>query len=205
MAVRGQIARIAVAAALAALLALGLVACGGDEDGTSTSADAASQEASQAGDSGAGFQPGPLLVSGGGSEQYLGDGGDGSIPKFGEESDEAELREAAKAVHAFYVARAEGDWAATCARISQPMIEKLENLASETSQRGCAKFLGAFTTPMSDAAWRETTTMDAGSLRVGSEKAFLIYRGADDEVYAMPLRNEEGEWKVEELSAPALS
>lgn len=193
--------RIALAAAIAALLAAGLAACGGDdgdgssEGGTTTTTTSASKKD--------GFQPAPLEISGGGSEQYA-DAGDGSIQSFGEESDEAELEAAAEAVHAFFVARAEGDGDAACARITEAMLEKLDGLASQSERKGCAEVLEDFTTPMSDAAWEEITEMDAGSLRIGDEKAFLIYRGADDVVFTMPLREEDGEWKIETLTPTSL-
>lgn len=194
--------RIALAAAIAALLVTGLAACGGDDEGGGSS-EGGTTTTTASGSKEGGFQPAPLEISGGGSEQFAG-AGDGSIQSFGEESDEAELEAAAEAVHAFFVARAESDGDGACSRVAQPMLEKLDGLASQSERKGCAEVLEDFTTPMSDAAWRETTEMEAGSLRIGDEKAFLIYRGADDEVFAMPLVEEDGEWKVEELSATAL-
>jgi len=150
----------------------------------------------------------PLKVSGGGSEQFVVKGGDNSIQEFGEEADESELQEAAEAVHAFFVTRAEGDWSAACSYLSKSMTEQLEQLAASSTQlqnKGCASFLEAFTSPLSASTWREVTTVDAGSLRHDGEQAFLIYYGAPDKtVYAMPLAEEDGEWKVAALSGNAL-
>ncbi len=41
---------------------------------------------------------------------------------------------------------------------------------------------------MPAAVQREITSVDAGSLRHEGEQGFLIYYGADETVYAMPLQ-----------------
>jgi hypothetical protein len=150
----------------------------------------------------------PLKVSGGGSAQFRTKGGDNSIQEFGEESGESELQEAAEAVHDFYVKRAEGDWSGACSYLSKAMLEQLEQLAASSTEledKRCPSFLAAFTSPLSAAEWREVTTVDAGSLRDEGEQAFLIYYGAPGKtVYAMPLKVEDGEFKVGALSGDAL-
>jgi hypothetical protein len=149
----------------------------------------------------------PLKVSGGGSEQFVTKGGDNSIQEYGEEKDESELEEAAEAVHGFFVARATGDWAKACGYLSKAMTEQLEQLAASSTtlkDRGCASFLQAFTSKLSAATWRELTTIDAGSLRQEDEQAFLIYHGTGKSVYAMPLKVEDGEFKVGALSGNPL-
>ena len=212
--------------ALAALLVATVGGCGDDEDTTpaSTSTSTTQSDGSepedgsqQDGDTktkpsdGAGlgpdnpdFEAPPLRVSGGGSDQFIVKGGDNSVASFGEESDESELREAAEAVHGFYAARAEGNWADACARFV--------GAAAQTARR--PRHLGrfeelprvprSFTTPLSDAAWAQIATVDAVSLRLDGEQAFLLYRGAGGDVYTMPLREEDGEWKVTGLSATVL-
>ncbi len=185
---RSGISKIFAVAALTGLLVLGLVACGDDEGPsqdsgpTASSNEAESQGESGAGGSAADFEPAPLKVSGEGPE----------------------LPEAAEAVHAFHVTRARDEWDATCSQIAEPLLEKLEGLASQSERKGCAEFLEYFTTQMSNAAWREITVMDATDLRVEGQQAFLTYRGAGGKVYSMPLREEGGEWKMEALSASAM-
>lgn len=147
----------------------------------------------------------PLKVSGGGSEQFRVKGGDNSIEEFGEEADKAELREVAQIVHGFYVARATGDWARACSYLAQEVQEKLEQLDSRSSAKSCASALDAFTTDLPSSVWREVTTVDAVSLRHDGQQAFLIYRGAKGQVYAMPLYSEDGEWRITALSGAAQS
>ena len=149
----------------------------------------------------------PLKVSGGGSGQFRAKGGDNSIQNYGEESDESELQEVAEIVHAFYVARAQEEWDKACSYLAKTNVEQLEQLAKQSSQfkgKGCAPILKAFTRPLPASVDREVTYVDAGSFRHDSEQGFLIYRGADKTVYAMPLRSEDGTWKVAALSGSAI-
>jgi hypothetical protein len=181
--VGGGISKIAVAAVLALLLALALAACGGDDDG-GDSQGAETTSAAQEGGSqpAADFEPAPLQVSGEG----------------------VELREAAEAVHGFYVSRARDEWNATCSAAAQVLLEKLEGLAAQSERKGCTELLESFSTPMSNEEWREVTVMDAESLRIDGMQASLVYEGAGGETYSMPLREEDGEWKVESLAATSL-
>jgi hypothetical protein len=149
----------------------------------------------------------PLKVSGGGSAQFRTKGGDNSIQEFGDESGESELREAAEAVHGFYVSRAAEEWDKACSYLSKSNIEQLEQLANQSAQSkgaDCAAILEAFTRPLPASVEREITTVDAGSLRREDEQGFLIYYGAEHVKYAMPLREEGGNWKVTALSGTTL-
>lgn len=150
----------------------------------------------------------PLEVSGGGSGQFRTKGGDNSIQNYGEEGGETELEEVAEIVHAFFVARAEAKWELACSYLAQSNVEQLEQLASQSPQfkdKGCAPILKAFTRPLPASVQREITSVDAGSFRHDDEQGFLVYYGAPERtVYAMPLRNEDGTWKVAALSGSAI-
>ncbi len=149
----------------------------------------------------------PLEVSGGGSEQFRVKGGDNSIQEYGEESDESELEEIAENVHGFYVARAEEDWAKACSYLAQTMVSQLETLAEQSPElkgKGCAPVLKAFTRPLPASVRRETTVVDAGSFRRDDERGFFIYYDSEDNPYAIPLENEDGEWRLTLLSATPL-
>lgn len=221
------------AAIIVAVLAAALLsACGGsDSDSTSSSAATATsaEDSSDRGGQGGSqhkSEPGPsqaskesedkrpapknvetpLAVSGGGSAQFRVKGGDNSIQEYGEEN-EAELQEVAEIVHDFYVARAEEKWATACSYLAKSNIEQLEQLAAQSPQfrnSGCGPILAAFTRPLPSSVDREITTVDAGSFREDGERGFLIYYGAEDTAYAMPLRNEDGVWKVTALSGTTL-
>lgn len=226
---RRGIFRIVFAGALVALLALAFAACGGDDEGSETTASSQSggaqqkepgsaqkEDAGQAGkgsdgkaagedsDGGSGgdVEPAPLKVSGGGSEQFRVKGGDNSIQTWGEESDEAQLEAAAEAVHGFFVARANEEWAAACEYLGQSLLEQLREYTPEQQVPDCADLLKSLTRhPLPASVRREATIVDAGSLRIGEDNSFLIYRGAGQTVYAMPLVEEDDAWKLTLLAS----
>ncbi|HEX6753122.1 MAG TPA: hypothetical protein VF093_06005 [Solirubrobacterales bacterium] len=149
-----------------------------------------------------------MKVSGGGSDQYRTEGGDNSIQNFGEEGGESELEEAATTLHDYLVARAEEDWPAACANLARTVTDQLDVLASRSDQlegQDCAKILGTLTPPLPAAARRESTIVDAGSLRLEDERAFLLYRGAENTEYAVLMEREDGAWKVGALAATPIS
>jgi hypothetical protein len=160
------------------------------------------------GGSGESVETAPLKVSGGGSGQFRVKGGDNSIQEFGEESSESELEEAAASLHDFLVARAEKDWPTACSLLAKTVAQQLQQLASRSAQlsgAGCTKILAALTPPLPAKVQKESTIVDAGSLRTEGEQAFLIYRGTEGMVYAIPMKPEAGAWKVGALAATPLS
>jgi hypothetical protein len=160
------------------------------------------------GSSGESIETAPLKVSGGGSGQFRVKGGDNSIQDFGEESGESELEEAATSLHDFLVARAGKDWPTACSHLAKTVAQQLQQLASQSDQlsgAGCTKILAALTPPLPAKVQKESTIVDAGSLRTEGEQAFLIYRGAEGMVYAIPMKPEAGTWKVGALAATPLS
>jgi hypothetical protein len=184
----------------------------GANSGKSEQSQGSSGDSGRSGDSGssgAGNSVPPLKVSGGGSSQVRTKGGDNSIQDFGEEGDESELQEAAEALRAFYVARADEDWSAACSYLASTVARQLEQLASRAPQQvqgaGCAGALHAFTRPLPPSAVRETTRIDAVSLRRDGERAFLIYRGGEGTVYATLMQDEGGTWKVAGLAGTPLN
>ena len=179
----------------------------GAQDQNRSKDDQSQSQQSSGGGSGSRNVETPLEVSGGGSEQFRTKGGDNSIQEYGDEGDESELQEAAEIVHGFYVARAEERWDTACSYLAKSNIEQLEQLGSQSPQlkgAGCAPVLKAFTRPLPAAVQREITAVDAGSFRREGDQGFLIYYGAGQTVYAMPLTDEDGTWKVAALSGSAL-
>jgi hypothetical protein len=217
------------------LLALGASACGDDDEPTTTTPATAeenrtkepspdregekparskdrdgqgSPKSNDSGKSAPSANAAPVRVSGGGSGQFRTPGGDNSIQDFGEESDESELRAAARVLHGFLVARAEENWPEACSYLAQAILGQLDQLAARSTRlkgQDCAGVLGGISPPLSAAARRELTVVNAGSLRQEGERGFLIYYGAGKAVYAIPMANEGGEWKVGGLTSLPLS
>jgi len=142
-----------------------------------------------------------------GSDQFR-DKTDSPLLDFGEESSEAELEEATEAVHGFFLARSQEDWPTACAQVSRAMLAKIEHLAisaTDLADKSCPSFLGAFTS-LSDQERHDSAIVDpGGSLRQQGDHGYLIYYGAREVVYAMPLSREGEAWKLDSLSSKRLS
>lgn len=141
-----------------------------------------------------------------GAAQYE-DRTDSPLLKFGEEGAEAELEEVGETVRGFFVARAGEDFDGACAPLAKQVLDRLERLAVNSTglkDTSCAAFLDAFLelTPQERA---DSKIVEAGSLRLKGKQGYLIYSGEDDNVYAMPLKKEGGEWKLASLSSEELS
>lgn len=222
-----------IAALVALLLAIGLVACGGDDDSDTGGTDAAQEQASEngspnggngGGEEGAGegqaippapeepageFKPKQHDDSGGGSEQFRVKGGDNSVQEFGEEASEEEFEAAAVALHNFLDARADGYWAVACKYLASDITESLEKLAERAKQleeAGCPALLGRLTNPAAkEDLKKEARRANVGSLRVEGEQSFVIYRGLKGTILAIPMKEEDGEWKVASLAGTPLN
>ena len=161
------------------------------------------------GGSAADFVPRQHTDSGGGSEQYQVKGGDNSVQEFGEEAEDPEFEAAAAALHNFFDARAEGNWAAACEYMSAAMIESFEELAKAAKQiddSSCGSILAGLTNPAAKASMKtEAEEADIGSLRVEDDRSFLIYTTGGDVILAMPMANEDGAWRVASLTGTPLN
>jgi len=155
------------------------------------------------------FTPKPHNDSGGGSQQFRQRGGDNSVQEFGTEADPEEFDAAAAALHNFLDARAEGNWGAACEYMAKSVVESFEKLASQSGQingQDCGAILGKLINPAAKKSMRaEAEKADVGSLRVEGDRSFVIYTSVSGTVLAMPMANEDGEWKVASLSGVPLS
>lgn len=141
-----------------------------------------------------------------GSDQFR-DKTDSALLDFGEEGSETELEEATEAVQGFFAARSQGDWATACAQLSRAVLAKIEHLATsatDLADKSCSSFLGAFTSLSAQERHDSTVVEPGGSLRQQGEHGYLVYFGAHEVAYAMPLTR-EGAWKLASLSSKQLS
>ncbi|HZK15774.1 MAG TPA: hypothetical protein VFC52_04230, partial [Solirubrobacterales bacterium] len=146
--------------------------------------------------------------SGGGSAQFKAKGGDNSVQEFGSEASGSEFDQAAAAVHGFFDARVRGDWEAACSYLAADVSKSLQQLGGKSDEleaAGCAKTLEAISEGVPASAFKEAAKADIGSLRVDGDQAFVIYVGAQQVVLAMPMKDEDGTWKVASLAGTPLS
>jgi hypothetical protein len=153
------------------------------------------------------FVPKSHQDSGGGSDQFRVEGGDNSVQEFGEEAGPSEFEAAAAALHNFFDARVERNWAAACSYLAGSIRQSFAKIASRANRNaGCAATLAALSQKVPTSNLRDAAGANAGSLRVGGDGAFLIYRGAPrGTVYAVPMAKQHGSWKVDSLSGTPLS
>lgn len=155
------------------------------------------------------FTPKQHEDSGGGSDQFRVKGGDNSVQEFGAEADTEEFDEAAVTLHNFLDARAAGAWASACRHIAASVVDSLQELATQAQRlkgSDCAAILARLTNPAAKGLMREEAeAADVGSLRIEGERAFVLFRGPEGEVLAMPMAREDGAWKVAALASTPLS
>jgi len=202
-----------LALALAALLAVGLAACGGgSDDSTSTSAgantSATTTTAAPEKDGGSGGANGsgkPSAADDGKREQEKGSasfvvpGGDNSVQNYGDEPGQDEIEAAEEALAAYLDARAEADWSRACVYLGSNVKGQLQAVVAKAPQykgKGCGAVLGAFSAGLPTVARVNTMTNGLGSLRVDGDRGFALYHGSEGIDYFIPMSKEDGVWKV---------
>jgi hypothetical protein len=142
--------------------------------------------------------------SGGGSAQFKRAKGDDSIVEYGEEASASERDRAAESLHAYLDSLAAHRWAAACRYVSLGLIAQLQQLSQLSKQQsnveGCPETLATINGKTAQSTLIAAATADVASLRVKGDHAFVIYRGADDHPYAMPMAREGREWRVGSLA-----
>lgn len=161
------------------------------------------------------FAPPHHNDSGGGSAGFMNPPGyDNSLQTFGEESTEAEFREAAAALHGYLDARVVGNWAAACQYLAPSLADAyretetpFENSlgAVKESGHGCAAALWyRFHKTPTDILEAEAD-VDAGSLRIEGDNGYLLVHDSEDVSRGIGVSREDGQWKlstVDTLSLP---
>lgn len=155
------------------------------------------------------FIPKPHEDPGGGAEQFRVKGGDNSIQEFGSDATGSDFEEVATALHNFLDARAVQDWDAACSFLAESVRQSLQQLVARANQiedTSCGAILSKLTNPAAQPEMRaEAAQADVGSVRLEGDRAFVIYRGVDDTVIAIPMANDGGRWKVAALAGTPLS
>jgi hypothetical protein len=179
----------------------------GTKEGKSGGSTGGEGQSGSSGDDSSNFVPKHHKDSGGGSRQYRVKGGDNSVQEFGGEADTSELDAAAAALHNFLDARAEGNWDAACNYMSKSAIESFEKLAAQQIEAtSCGMLLEKLTNPAAKESIKaEAAQADVGSLRIEGERAFIIYTDTGGTIFAMPMANEDGTWKVASLAGTPLN
>jgi hypothetical protein len=191
-------ALIAVAALLIALVA----GCGGDSSSSSTAAATDASSASTGSTSTDSGSTAPDANSG----KPAGGFGKNELSEFGAEAEPAELEAASKVLAENLEARETKDWAGQCASLSAQVVKRVENEAPAIgAKKGCAARLEEQAPGAPAILFKDTLPGQIDVLRVEGSSAYALYHGNDGKDYAMPMKLENGEWKVDSLTTILLS
>lgn len=144
--------------------------------------------------------PGPPT----GAASFKTKGADNSIPESGSEASAAELGAAAAALHGYLDARATGAWAKACSYLAPALAAQLSQLTGAPRKLPCARLLAGLAAGIPAASAREAAIAVPGALRVDGERALLLFHGAHDTDYFIPMAREGGRWKVAAIAPSAL-
>jgi hypothetical protein len=128
-------------------------------------------------------------------------GGDNSVQKFGVEGETGQREQALAALRTYLDARAAGQWARACAMTSDEFKEQAAQLVAMAPQKeepeDCAATLGRFLGGIPRSELRRSAVIkELLSFRVKDGYAYVIFKGAGDEVRFIAMANDDGEWKV---------
>jgi hypothetical protein len=167
-----------VVIALALLATVAVAACGSESEGTIS-----------------GAAIGPLKVVGGGAASYR---HHDSVSTWGSETSKAKLANAAGVVHAYLVARAEGDWRKACSYVSEIAQQFLAARSERFAGLSCARALASVSKPIPAGSTYAATEVKADSFRASEPWAYLLYRAGGSR-YFMPMVDDADGWKVNQL------
>jgi hypothetical protein len=181
--------------------------CGGGSSSSSSSADTASSSgdsssSSDSSSSGDASSPADLTQSEtGASAEFIRPGKKNTIAEFGEEAEAAEREEASSVLEENLQARATGDWTTQCSTLTAATVKLIEKRAPALTTGGCPAGLEALAQPVAKSKPLRANNMTGpiAVLRVEGNKGFALYHGTNETDYTMPLRKEDGEWKVAAL------
>jgi hypothetical protein len=138
-----------------------------------------------------------------GAQQFHHNGSDNSIQESGSEAAASDRDRAAAALHGYLDAGVRRDWASACHLLARAIYEQLAAGIGLPGQP-CPTVLGRYFAHVVRARFALAAVAEVGSLRLEGDHGFLLYHGAEDVDYAMPMAMEGGRWKVAAAAATAL-
>jgi hypothetical protein len=135
----------------------------------------------------------------GASREFLLPDGDNAVQFFGKEASPAEREEASRVIHAWMRARVAEDWKKDCKYLSAGYTKTLTEDAKSVSNgkaTTCPQTLAFFGDEASGPSGN-TLTGPVDSLRVRGNRAFAQWHGPHQIDWVLPMRIEDGAWKVE--------
>jgi len=123
------------------------------------------------------------------------------LAEFGKEASQSELESASEVLAENLKAREAKDWAGQCASLSAQVVKRVENEGPALGAKpGCAAHLEEQASSAPSILFKDTLTGQIAALRVKGNSASALFHGNDGKNYLMPMRMEDGEWKVDSLT-----
>jgi len=211
-----------MAVALALALPVLLAACGGDDE-TTTAADTPDQTQTDAseGENGGngssdnkeetltdprGNKP-PRPIEERDDPPKVPKGSDNSVQTFGEEADDEQAALIAESARGFFKAQAKKNWADACFYLAAAVKEQFAEFASQAPEpvpTDCPSLLEELGQAVPNSARKQAAKVRVRNVRLEDEQAFVLYIGARREWYALPVREEDGGWKVTAIAGVPL-
>ncbi len=131
--------------------------------------------------------------------------GDNSIQEFGVEGDIEGQNQALATLRTYLSARAAGRWAEACSVTSRQLQRQLAisatTLPKDKQPKGCVATLRYLFSLVPQAALRASGEVkELLSFRVRGRYAYIIFRGAEDRVGYIAMRNDDGEWRINTIN-----
>jgi hypothetical protein len=119
--------------------------------------------------------------------------------EFGHVANSEEREAASEVLEQNLAARQAGAWAEQCSSLTIGAIHEVELIFGHA--KGCAKALRKTAEPLKETAQSRTDTLSGpiSVLVIKGERAYALYHGNDGKDYSIPMRMEEGVWKVGSL------
>lgn len=135
-------------------------------------------------------------------------GGDNSIQRFGSEATGSDFDQAAAALHGYLDARAEGEWQQACAHLAPGLAAQMQQLggaqAKGVEAPSCPQLLASLSGGIPPQVLREAALADVVALRLQGQSGFLLFHGARDTDFFIPMSRREGEWRVAAIAPSPL-
>jgi hypothetical protein len=134
------------------------------------------------------------------SKQFISKGENGKLATFGHEADEAEREAGSRILEKSLKARAAQDFKTQCTTLASGQLQRTEKQRKYFRIKGgCAGGLKSQAEVAPPSVLANTMTGPIDAFRVNGNRGFAFYHGNNGKDYAMPMKKEDGEWKVDSV------
>jgi hypothetical protein len=192
----------------AALTALLLAGCGGSDDASTNGGSAAAPPPAgkeQTKPTGAGRgATGAGPADTGRTEESHFEGGEEQVEEFGSEAQGSNKGEVLAAEQSYLSAIATKSYEKACAGLAPAVTGSLQKMV-KGGDAGCGAILPKLLSPSTAAVARQQLQGEVVRVRVEGKQAFVIFHAPGARLWALPLSNQGGGWKVATLAPTVLA